>query len=215
MTVLVADDHEINRRLLDAILSTGGYKVQRASDGAEALAVLKNAKEPLVALLDWEMPEIAGIDVCREARKEANADLLFLIIVTVRDHPHDIVSGLEAGANDYITKPFENAELLARVKIGKQAVEMRQVLARRVAELEGAMAQIKQLKGLLPICSYCKKIRNDADYWQEVESYIAAHTDTKFNHGICPACLEKHFGEYEVTQEKRKQIIPGLDGPTV
>ena len=193
MTILVADDHELNRKLLGALLSAKGYNVQLAKDGGEALAALKYASEPMVALLDWQMPVLSGIDVCRDARTGANANLLFLVIVTVRDSAEDIVAGLRAGANDYVTKPFDSAELLARVAIGSQMVELRQSLILRVRELEDAMAQIRQLKGLLPICSYCKKIRNDQNYWQEVVEYISAHAEVKFSHGCCPACAEKHI----------------------
>lgn len=192
MTILVADDHETNRKLLFAILSAEGYEVELACDGGEALARLQTVTGPMVALIDWQMPVLAGIDVCREARKGANANMLFLIIVTVRDSAKDTVTGLEAGANDYVTKPFDNAELLARVRIGCKMVELQESLGRRVIELEEAMAQIKQLKRFLPICSYCKKIRDDDDSWQEVEEYFADKADVSFSHGVCPECGIKH-----------------------
>jgi phosphoserine phosphatase RsbU/P len=201
MTVLVADDHETNRKLLGAVLSAEGYKVEEAKDGGEALAALQKTSEPMVALLDWQMPVLPGVDVCREARKGANANPLFLIMLTVRDSPKDVVEGLQAGANDYVTKPFDNTELLARVAIGKQMVELQQSLIARVRELEEAMGQIKRLRGLLPICCYCKKIRDDKNYWQEVDRYISTHSEAKFSHGICPACLVKHSEELGLTKE--------------
>jgi YesN/AraC family two-component response regulator len=139
------------------------------------------------------MPLLSGVDVCREARKAVSGKLHFLVMVTVRDGAQDIVDGLDAGANDYITKPFDNAELLARVRVGSQMVELQQSLATRVRELETAMAHIKQLKGLLPICGYCKKIRADENYWQEVEGYIIGHADVQFSHGVCPDCFEVHM----------------------
>ena len=200
MTILVADDHELNRKLLNSVLSAEGYDVHEARDGGEALEYLKNATEPLVALLDWQMPVLAGIDVCREARKGSNANLLFLVIVTVRDSTHDIVTGLQAGANDYIKKPFDNAELLARVRIGVQMIELQESLARRVRELEDALAHIKQLRGLLPICSYCKKIRDDQNYWQQVERYISDRTEVTFSHGICPECMRSVLEELETSK---------------
>ena len=207
MKILIADDHATNRKLLTAILSAQNYEVQEVSNGGEALTALKNVREPLVALLDWQMPVLAGVDVCRQARKEANADLLFLVIVTVRDSATDIVEGLHAGANDYVTKPFDKAELLARVAIGSQVVQLREALLTRVKELEEAMAHIKQLKGLLPICSYCKKIRDDQDYWQEIERYISIHSDTKFSHGICPPCFEKFSEGLGFSKEDARQIL--------
>ncbi len=108
----------------------------------------------------------------------------------MRDSKQDIVAGLKAGANDYITKPFDKTEMLARVGIGKQMVQLQQALTERVAELREALVSVKQLGGLLPICSYCKKIRDDQNYWQQVESYVGKHSEAKFSHSICPQCYE-------------------------
>lgn len=193
MKILVADDQATNRKLLRAILTAEGFDVQEARDGGEALAILQTTAEPLVALIDWQMPVHTGIDVCREARRGANAGQLFLILVTVRDRTVDIVEGLQAGANDYVTKPFEPAELLARVRVGRQMVELQATLVRRVQELEVAMADVRQLRSFLPICSYCKKIRDDQNYWQQIETYLAEHADVRFSHSVCPGCFEHHL----------------------
>ena len=213
MNILIADDHETNRKLLSAILSAEGYTVREAHDGGGALDILQAATEPLVALIDWQMPVLVGIDVCREARKGMNKNLLFLIIVTARDDAQDIVAGLEAGANDYITKPFDNAELLARVRIGSQMVELQQTLLLRVRELEEAAAHIIQLKGFLPICGYCKKIRDDSNYWQEVEKYIEDNADVRFSHGVCPECGIKHVRPQLVRLGMREEEINRLCPP--
>jgi DNA-binding response OmpR family regulator len=189
MTVLIADDLEINRRLLRALLTTDGYDVVEASNGREALQILQNATTPLVGLIDWEMPEMEGIEVCRQARA-LETPPLFLILVTVRDSKQDVVAGLLGGANDYITKPFDRTELLARIKIGMQMVELQQALTQHVEELKEALIRVKQLGGLLPICSYCKKIRDDQNYWQQVEAYVGRHSEAKFSHSICPDCYE-------------------------
>jgi sigma-B regulation protein RsbU (phosphoserine phosphatase) len=190
MTVLVADDHEINRKLLRTLLSAEGYEVVEAANGTDALQYLQSVRHPVVGLIDWEMPQIEGTEVCRQTRA-LNPDMpVFLILVTVRDTKKDVVTGLEAGANDYITKPFDKTELLARVKIGSQMVELQQTLTERVNELKEALISVKQLSGLLPICSYCKKIRDDQNYWQQVESYVGRHSEAKFSHSICPTCYE-------------------------
>jgi sigma-B regulation protein RsbU (phosphoserine phosphatase) len=186
--ILVADDNATNRRLLRAVLVAEGYSVIEARDGSEALAILLASTGPVVGLIDWEMPLMEGIDVCRQARLRTDPPPMFLILLTVRDTQRDIVAGLQAGANDYVTKPFERAELLARVKIGMQMVELQQSLATRVLELQAALADVKQLSGFLPICSYCKKIRDDGDYWHQVEAYVAQHSAAKFSHSICPEC---------------------------
>ncbi len=190
MTVLVADDHDVNRKLLRTLLSADGYDVVEAADGTEALQFLRNAHQPIVGLIDWEMPQVEGIEVCRQARILNPETPLFLILVTVRDTKQDVVAGLEAGANDYITKPFDKTELLARVKIGSEMVELQQTLTQRVNELKEALISVKQLSGLLPICSYCKKIRDDQNYWQQVEAYVGKHSEAKFSHSICPTCYE-------------------------
>jgi CheY-like chemotaxis protein len=190
MIVLVADDLDINRKLLRSLLSADGYDVIEASDGTEALQILQGATGPIVGLIDWEMPQMEGIEVCRQARALESPPPIYLILLTVRDSKQDIVAGLRAGANDYITKPFDKTEMLARVGIGKQMVQLQQALTERVAELREALLSVKQLGGLLPICSYCKKIRDDQNYWQQVESYVGKHSDAKFSHSICPQCYE-------------------------
>ena len=190
MTVLVADDSEINRKLLRSLLTTAGYDVIEAPNGEVALTLLKSATGPLVGLIDWEMPELEGIEVCQKTRALKSTPPFFLILVTVRDSKQDVVAGLQAGANDYITKPFDKTELLARVRIGSQMVELQQALTQHVAELKEALINVRQLSGLLPICSYCKKIRDDQNYWEQVDSYVTKHTEAKFSHSICPQCYE-------------------------
>lgn len=100
------------------------------------------------------------------------------------------MTGLEAGADDYVTKPFDRAELWARLKVGKRIIDLQQGLSDRVQELLSALSQVKQLQGILPICSHCKKIRNDQNYWQQVEGYISDITELQFSHSICPNCYE-------------------------
>jgi DNA-binding response OmpR family regulator len=116
---------------------------------------------------------------------------MYLILVTARDSRADLVAGLNAGADDYLIKPFAADELHARVHVGLRLLALREGLAARVTELEDAVSKIKQLHGLLPICSYCKKIRNDDNYWEQVEQYVTEHTNVQFSHGICPVCYDK------------------------
>ena len=190
MIVLVADDLEVNRKLLRSLLTADGYDVIDAGNGVEALQILQGATGPIVGLIDWEMPEMEGIEVCRQTRLLEGSPPIYLILLTVRDSKQDIVAGLQGGANDYITKPFDKTELLARVGIGKQMVLLQQALTERVSELRDALVSVKQLGGLLPICSYCKKIRDDQNYWQQVEAYVGKHSEAKFSHSICPQCYE-------------------------
>ena len=108
----------------------------------------------------------------------------------------------KSGANDYLTKPFHREELKVRVEVGVQMLELQKALADRVKELEEAFAQVKQLQGLLPICSYCKKVRDDQNYWQRVEHYISDHIDVQFSHGICPECLDRVMAEAKVKKQE-------------
>lgn len=188
MKVLIAEDDAISRRVLEATLTKFGYEVVVAVDGTEACALLERADAPRLAILDWMMPGIDGVELCRRLRMIPSATPPYLILLTAKSAKEDVVIGLDAGANDYLTKPFDRAELRARVQVGAQVLELRSKLAERVHELEEALTQVKQLQGLLPICSYCKKIRDEQNYWQRVDSYLSQHTDVMFSHGICPDC---------------------------
>ena len=188
MRILVAEDDPVSRRVLVATLDKFGYEVVVAADGAEAWAALQSADAPHLAILDWMMPEIDGVELCRRVRATPTATPPYLILLTAKSGKEDVVAGLDAGANDYLTKPFDRAELRARVQVGAHVLELQGNLAARVRELEAALFQVKQLQGLLPICSYCKKIRDEKNNWHRVESYISEHTEVEFTHGICPAC---------------------------
>jgi len=188
--VLIAEDDPTSCRLLEATLARWGYRVVVARDGVEAWGVLQEADPPPIAVLDWMMPGMDGIDVCRRAREAAGATPPYFILLTAKGQREDVVTGLEAGADDYVTKPFDRAELRARIEVGVRVVSLRQALADRVRALEEALSRVKQLQGLLPICAYCKKVRNDQNYWQQVETYVSEHSEARFSHSVCPACYE-------------------------
>jgi sigma-B regulation protein RsbU (phosphoserine phosphatase) len=131
---------------------------------------------------------LPGLDVCRLARGLVRLESTYFILLTAKNEKADVTAGLEGGADDYVTKPFDRQELRVRVQVGERILELQHGLTDRVRELETALAQVKQLRGLLPICSYCKKVRDDDNYWQQVEAYISAHSEVQFSHGICPEC---------------------------
>ena len=130
---------------------------------------------------------------------------MYLLLVTAREGRSDVVAGLDAGADDYVIKPFDPEELRARVAVGVRVLGLQQKLAERVAELQTALSNVKQLRGLLPICSYCKRIRGDDQYWTQVEGYIAQHSDAQFSHGICPTCYHKLSAELDGLENKRSK----------
>jgi CheY-like chemotaxis protein len=159
-------------------------------DGVEAWAALQEKDAPQLAIVDWMMPGIDGVEICRRVRRMQNAAQTYIILLTAKDRKADIVEGLIAGANDYVTKPFDRAELQARVQVGVTVVGLQQKLSERVIELEEALRHVKLLQRILPICSYCKHVRDDQNYWQSVECYISEHSEAKFSHSICPNCYE-------------------------
>jgi len=193
MRVLIADDEATSRRLIQATLRGWGFEVLEAMEGGEALRILEGSSPPEIGLLDWMMPGADGLEVCRHVRAVNPHAATYIILVTARGGLENIVRGLEAGADDYITKPFDPRELRARLRAGVRIVELQKALLERFQELEEALGRVKQLQGLLPICSYCKKIRNDRNYWEQVDAYVASHSEAQFSHGVCPECYEVHL----------------------
>jgi phosphoserine phosphatase RsbU/P len=190
MKILIAEDDPVSRRFLEVTLAKWGYEVVSTSDGNEAWEAFQR-EAPTIAVLDWMMPGIDGAEVCRRARAVETPTPTYVIMLTAKSEKQDVVAGLCAGADDYITKPFDRHELHARIKVGLRIAELQKNVADRVIELELALSSVKQLQGLLPICSYCKKIRDDQNYWQQVDSYIGKHAEVEFSHSICPDCFDR------------------------
>jgi sigma-B regulation protein RsbU (phosphoserine phosphatase) len=190
MRILIAEDDPVSRSALTTILGRWGYDVSAVNDGAAAWDRLRAPDAPRLSILDWMMPEIDGLEVCRLVRALDREDPTYIIMLTARAAKEDMVAGLHGGADDYLTKPFDRDELRARLHVGQRMVELQRRLSQRVRDLEEAFGNIRLLQGLLPICCYCKKIRDDRNYWQSVEAYISRHTEAKFSHGICPECYE-------------------------
>ena len=206
MQVLIAEDDRVTGEILARTLQRWNHQATLVTDGLQAWKFLQSAAEPTLAILDWMMPEVDGPDVCRRVRAELPDANMYLLLVTAREGRADVVAGLDAGADDYIIKPFDPEELRARVSVGIRVLGLQQKLAERVAELQLALSNVKQLRGLLPICSYCKRIRGDDQYWQQVESYIMARSNAQFSHGICPACLTRV--EQEIEEHRKKTQRP-------
>jgi len=192
MKVLVAEDDPVSRRVLEEMLKSWGHEVVAARDGQEAWAVLGGPHPPRMAILDWMMPGMDGPEVLRRARAAEATRGCYLFLLTSKDRREDIVAGLGAGADDYIVKPFDSKVMKARVDVGVRVVELQEGLAARVQELEEALARVRELQALLPICSYCKKVRDDEGYWKQVETYISEHTQVRFSHSFCPDCYRTH-----------------------
>ena len=190
MQILIAEDEPVSRRLLVKTLEQWGYEVVICEDGTSAWNALQAPDAPNIAVLDWMMPGMDGPEICRGVRDSGAQRQPYLMLLTSRTRMQDVVAGLKAGADDYLTKPVDREELEARLSVATRVVQLQQRLSDRVVELEEAISRVRQLQGLLPICAYCKRIRDDQNYWNQVESYIAEHLDVRFSHGICPSCLE-------------------------
>jgi sigma-B regulation protein RsbU (phosphoserine phosphatase) len=190
LKVLIAEDDLVTRQTLEKLLHGWGYEVSTALDGESAWQTLQEPDAPLLVILDIMMPGINGLELCRLVRRLTSSIPPYLILLTVKDGVSAIVKGIEAGADDYLTKPFDREELRGRLEVGARIIDLQVRLNQRVQQLEVALNQVKQLEGILPICSYCKKIRNDQNYWESVEQYITGHSEARFSHGICPSCFE-------------------------
>lgn len=190
MKILIAEDDQISRRILQLTLEAAGHEVITTENGAAAWAILEKNDSPTLAILDWMMPDMDGLEVCRLVRGQMTATPIYIILLTAKAAKADVVRGLEAGANDYIFKPFNREELNARVRVGETVVNLQQNLAARVEELESALTQVKFLRGILPICSYCRNVRDDQNYWHQLETYVSNYSEAQFSHSICPGCYE-------------------------
>jgi PleD family two-component response regulator len=193
--ILVVDDTRENLRLLVRLLVERGYKVRPVANGRMALTAAQIAPPDLV-LLDVMMPELNGYQVCEALKADKKTHHVPVIFISALHETEEVVRGFTAGGVDYITKPFQAEEVLARVhnhlslhKLQQELEEKNRQLQVQNEQLQEALANVKTLSGLLPICANCKKIRDDEGYWHIVEAYIRDHSDAIFSHGICPDCM--------------------------
>lgn len=195
MKILIAEDDYTTRLIVQVILEKWKYKVVTAENGIKAWEILQQNDPPQIAILDWEMPELDGLKVCQKTRELERDNPIYIIMLTGRDSKKDIVHGLDTGADDYITKPFDENELRARVRVAERMVRIQASLTSTVDELRQALEHVHTLQGILPICMHCHGIRSDDEAWHKLEKYIEANTNAKLSHSICPDCLKKHWAK--------------------
>ena len=188
--LLIAEDDPTSLLLVSALARKWNYEAVTVRDGLEAWQALEADALPL-AILGREMPGLDGLEICRRVRTSPKLASTYLILVTSEGAREEIVKGLEAGADDYVTKPFHPEELRARIAVGVRLVSLQARLAQRVKALEEMLAQVKRLEGLIPMCAWCKKIRNDQDYWQDVSSYLTERSEARFTLAICKDCFKR------------------------
>jgi len=197
MKVLIAEDDQVSKGLLTATLTKAGYEVVAAEDGEQAWQLLQTPESPRLAVLDWMMPGMDGVEICRRLRRVEGGEFFYMILLTTRNRQEEIVEGLEAGADDYLTKPYDPPELRLRVRAGERILRLQSALKAKVEELQEALEEVKQLQGLLPICMHCKSIRDQDNVWHRIEAYIGNHTNVRFSHGLCRTCLEKYYPDLQ------------------
>jgi phosphoserine phosphatase RsbU/P len=174
--VLIVEDDPVSRRVLERDLSRLLYTVSQASDGAEAWSLLES-KPFRIVVSDWMMPNMDGLALCRRLRERADGNYIYFIMLTAREGKENYHEAVAAGVDDFLTKPVDRDELAIRLMVAKRIIRF--------------TTQVRDLKTLLPICMYCKKIRDDHDYWEKIETYFHQETGADFSHGICPDCYEK------------------------
>lgn len=193
--ILIADDDSTSRKLLSMVVEQLGYEVVLAEDGAQAWSILGEEGAPRIALLDWMMPGLTGPELCQRLRILESGASSYIILLTSLAEQHHLIEGLDAGADDFITKPFSRAVLAARIKVGARTLQIQDRLVQQREDLSHALDQVKTLRGLIPMCCQCRKMRSDEDYWISVEDYVRTHTSAVLSHALCPDCLLEMEGE--------------------
>lgn len=206
--VLLAEDDAVTRRLLEAQMTRFGFEVMAVADGLQAWDVLQSPDAPSLVVLDWSMPGLDGPDICQRIRARQRSGYTYMLLVTARNGKSDVVEGLSAGADDFVSKPVDPDELHARLRTGERIVRLEQTLGQQVKELQAAAEHVRQLQGMIPICMHCKRIRNQSQIWEKVETYIEERSEAKFSHALCSECLEQHYpGSDDTGGGRQKQGI--------
>lgn len=202
--ILVVDDVPANLELLADILRLQGYEPRPVPGGRLALQAAR-AEPPDLILLDVNMPEMNGFEVCEHLKADEALKDIPVLFITADADPEDKVKALSMGAVDYVTKPFQAGEVCARVATHLRLQKLQLDLALTVGALRKALEDIRTLRGIIPICASCKRIRDERGAWEAVESYVSAHSEAQFSHGICPQCMLKLYPD----------VVPAEEGGSV
>lgn len=192
MKILAAEDDVVARAVLRQALRRLGHEVIEAADGEAAWAQLQQSPVRVI-VSDWMMPGLDGLGLCRRIRAQPKADYIYFILLTSSDATEENQrAAADAGVDDFLTKPLDLTELWTRLRVAERILRY--------------TTQVRQLEEMLPICSYCKKIRDDQNYWQQIEGYINERTGSEFSHSVCPDC----YARVVIPElEKLRQQIPG------
>lgn len=191
--IVVADDDPVGRAIVVRSLVAAGHRVEAAANGVEAWTLIEGLS-PAVAVLDWQMPGLSGLEVLSRAKRSRADGVPYVLLLTGNTEVKDRVRGLREGADDYLTKPCDPAELVARVHVGLRVVALQRSLSTRVQQLEQALTRVHRLEQLLPICAHCKRIQS-GESWHELEGFLSTSAGVRFSHGACPHCAAQWMAE--------------------
>ena len=190
MRLLIVEDEYITRMMVQVVLEGCGYHVESVEDGERAWEILQRDDGPEIAILDWEMPgKMDGLAVCRQVKELARPNPVYVIMLTAYNEQENILSGFAAGADDYMTKPFDENELRARVRVGERLVRVQKQLARSNEELRAIIDQFGE--GGVNVCARCGQIQGEDGEWRSLTAMVQQKTDTRFNFQICRACRKE------------------------
>ena len=175
--------------VLGASLKKRGHEVVAVENGLLAWEAFQKEYFP-VLISDWMMPEMDGLALCRNIRKLESDNYTYLVLLTALEGKTNYLEAMDAGADDFMTKPFDPDQLTARIQVAERIL--------------GLHKHVSQLEGLLPICCGCKRIRDEHDNWQRVENYIEVRSEARFTHGFCPECYEKWMQNNFTPEEMAK-----------
>lgn len=197
MKILAVEDDAVARAVLRQALRRLGHEALEAADGEAAWELLQGHDEVRVVVSDWTMPNSDGLTLCRKIRGRVGAEYIYFILLTSRDATEENqTAAADAGVDDFLTKPLDFAELWMRLRVAERILRY--------------TTQVRQLEEMLPICSYCKKIRDDRNYWQQLEGYISERTGSDFSHSVCPDCYTR-----EVMPELQRLKTSAKSKPSV
>lgn len=193
MRIQIADDDFASLKLLEATLRKLGHEVTCYEDGVE----LWNSFDlgpPQVVVSDWLMPTMDGLELCRRIRSQKAPSYTYFILLTANpDNRQNYREAMESGVDDFLVKPLDKDSIWMRLRVAERIL--------------GYASRISALESIIPICSYCKRVREDSDYWKQVESYVTDMTGARFSHSICPKCYEEKVKpELEQMARERKAL---------
>lgn len=209
--ILAVEDDVVSGRILRSIIEGMGYEVVHAETGTDALRILSMGYIK-IAVIDWNLPGLSGVDVCKRIREiEFKIPPYIIIATSANIKKEHVVETIRVGANDYLEKPYNPLELKVALKTAEKIIRLQMDLEDRVRELEKALEEIMTLRGILPICIKCGKIRTDRESWEKIDEYLSRHTDIKFTHGLCPECLESNYGDMLHDKKLAHEDGPGCN----